>query len=72
MAAMNHELIRDEGHRNPMTPIDLEPRTRGWLGSGDFRAMIFEDGGAVVAYALYRELADEVHLRHFFVVMESL
>ena len=68
LAGLNHHLIRDEGHRNPMTPIELDARMRGWLGSGEYRAQLFEDGGEVVAYALFKESADEVHLRQFFVV----
>jgi len=35
LARLNHELIRDEGHRNPMTVPQLEQRMRGWI-SGDF------------------------------------
>ena len=68
LAELNHQLIRDQGHRNPMDVVQLEERMRGWLGSGEYRAYIFEDGGEVVAYALVRESDDEVHLRQLFVV----
>jgi hypothetical protein len=54
LAELNHQLIRDEEHRNPMTVSELEQRMRGWL-SGDYRAIIYEDGGEVAAYALFRE-----------------
>ena len=37
-----------------MTIAELEQRMRDWI-SGDYRAIIFEDGGEVVAYALFRE-----------------
>jgi len=37
-----------------MTMLELEQRMRDWL-SGEYRAVIFEDGGGVVAYALYKE-----------------
>jgi GNAT superfamily N-acetyltransferase len=67
LAELNHELIRDEGHRNPMTVPELEQRMRGWL-SGEYRAVIFEDGGEVVAYGLYREQPEEIYLRQLFVV----
>jgi GNAT superfamily N-acetyltransferase len=67
LAELNHQLIRDEGHRNRMTVPELEARMRGWL-TGEYRAVIFEDRGAVVAYALYREQADEIYLRQLFVV----
>ncbi len=38
-----------------------------WLAS-EYSAVLFEDQGEVVAYALYRELAEEIYLRHLFVV----
>jgi GNAT superfamily N-acetyltransferase len=69
LAGLNHQLIRDEGHRNQMTVPELEQRMRGWL-SDEYRAVIFEDGGDVVAYALYREQPDLVYLRQLFVVRD--
>ncbi len=51
LAELNHQLIRDEGHRNRMAVPELEQRMRGWL-SEDYRAIIYEDGDEVVAYAL--------------------
>ena len=62
----NHQLIRDEGHSNPMTARELEQRMSGWLQEG-YLAVIFEEAGQPVAYALYFETADRVHLRHCFV-----
>src|SRR5437867_13167207 len=67
LAELNHQLIRDEGHRNRMTVAELEQRMRGWLG-GEYRALIFEDGHKVVAYALFREQPEEIYLRQLFVV----
>lgn len=67
LAELNHQLIRDEGHRNPMTVPELEQRMRGWI-SGEYRAVIYEDGGEIVAYALFREQAEEIYLRQLFVV----
>ena len=69
LAGLNHRLIRDEGHGNQMTEPELEQRMRGWL-SDEYRAVIFEDGGDVVAYALYREQPDLVYLRQLFVVRD--
>ncbi len=40
---------------------------RGWLAD-QYRAVIYEEGGGVVAYALYREQSDEIYLRQLFVV----
>lgn len=67
MAELNRQLIRDEGHRNSMTVAQLEERMRGWL-DGDYTAILFEDHSEVVAYALFHEQADELYLRHLFVV----
>jgi GNAT superfamily N-acetyltransferase len=67
LAELNHQLIRDEGHRNPMTVPELEQRMRGWLANG-YQAVIYEDAGEVVAYALYYEQSQQIYLRHLFVV----
>jgi predicted acetyltransferase len=67
LADLNHQLIRDEGHRNRMIVPELEQRMRGWLAS-EYTAVIFEDGKEVVAYALYREQPGEIYLRQLFVV----
>lgn len=68
LAALNAQLIQDEGHRNPMTVAPLEDRMRGWLLSGEYRALLWEDNAEVVAYAVFRDTATEVYLRQFFVV----
>ena len=67
LAELNHQLIRDEGHRNRMTVPELEHRMRGWLAD-EYAAIIFEDGGEVIGHALFREQATEIYLRQFFVV----
>ncbi len=53
LAEWNHQLIRDEGHRNRMTVPELEARLRGWL-RGEYRAVIFSQAADPVGYALYR------------------
>lgn len=68
LAELNHQLIQDEGHRNRMRVPELERRMRGWLAGGDYRAVLFEERSEVVAYVLFRELVDEIHLRQLFVV----
>ncbi len=68
LAGLNHQLIQDEGHCNPMTEAQLAKRMREWLGRGEYAAELFEEDGEVVAYVLYRESADEIYLRHLFVV----
>ena len=67
LAEMNHQLIQDEGHRNRMTIPELERRMKDWL-SGEYQAVIYEDGKEVVAYTLFQEQPDQVYLRHLFVV----
>jgi predicted acetyltransferase len=67
LAAWNYQLIRDEGHRNPMDVLELEERMRGWLVSGEYQAIIFEENEPV-AYALFKETEEEIYLRQFFVV----
>src|SRR5262245_34488262 len=67
LAELNHQLIRDEGHRNPMTVPELEQRMKEWL-SHEYRAVIFEDNDMIVAYALFREQPQEIYLRQLFVV----
>ena len=53
LAAWNRELIEDERADNPMDQPALRERMRGWL-AGEYRAVLFEEGGEPVAYALYR------------------
>jgi predicted metal-dependent HD superfamily phosphohydrolase/GNAT superfamily N-acetyltransferase len=69
LAELNHQLIRDEGHRNPMTVPQPEERMRGFI-QGEYGAVLFEQGGEVVAYALYRKRPEEIYLRHLFVVRQ--
>ena len=67
LAELNHQLIRDEGHRNAMTVVELEKRMRDWISDG-YSAIVYEDGGEIVAYALFREQANDIYLRQLFVV----
>ena len=62
LAEWNHQPIRDEGHRNPMTVPELRERMRGWL-DGEYKTVIFGPEAKPAAYALYRENATEVYLR---------
>jgi GNAT superfamily N-acetyltransferase len=66
LASLNAQLIRDEGHRNPMTVAQLAERMSGWL-SGEYRAVIFESSGEVIGYALFRREPEYVYLRQLFV-----
>ncbi|MBM3837829.1 MAG: GNAT family N-acetyltransferase [Verrucomicrobia bacterium] len=71
LAALNEQLMQDEGHPNDLTRQQLADRMRTWL-QGEHRAVIFEEGQDLVAYALYcvgeRSPTDRfIFLRHFFV-----
>ncbi len=66
LAELNHQLIRDEGHRNPMTVPELAERMRDWL-DGEYQAELIEQAGEPVAYVLFRHEPDSIYLRQFFV-----
>jgi hypothetical protein len=40
LAEMNHQLIRDEGHRNPMAVPELHGRMKAWIES-EYTAVLF-------------------------------
>jgi GNAT superfamily N-acetyltransferase len=66
LATLNAQLIRDEGHRNKMTPAQLTERMSGWL-AGEYQAVIFEVSETILGYALFRSEPEYVYLRHLFV-----
>lgn len=66
LAELNRQLIEDEGHRNQMTVPELEQRMRAWLAT-EYKAVLFEEYGETLAYALYREQPIEIYLRQFLV-----
>lgn len=67
LASLNAELIKDEGHRNPMSVSQLERRMADWLG-GDYEAVFIEHSGETVGYALYRCETEHVYLRQLFII----
>ncbi|MGB0387846.1 MAG: GNAT family N-acetyltransferase [Ardenticatenaceae bacterium] len=44
----------------------VKDRMRNWL-ENEYEAIIFEQDGVLVAYALYRHDPNSIYLRHFFV-----
>jgi GNAT superfamily N-acetyltransferase len=70
LGALNAQLIRDEGHRNSMTVPQLVERMAGWL-RGEYEAVVVEERGTIVGYALFRRDADYVYLRQIFVRTEN-
>jgi GNAT superfamily N-acetyltransferase len=69
LALMNSELIRDEGHRNPMTLPELERRMKTFL-AGEYTAAIFEEEGRPLGYALFKREEEWTYLRQFFISPE--
>jgi GNAT superfamily N-acetyltransferase len=65
LAEWNHQLIQDEGHRNPMTKAQLADRMRTWL-AGEYRAVLFSESDPV-AYVLYKPESALIYLRQLFV-----
>ena len=70
LAELNLQLIRDEGHSNPMSAADLEQRMRGWLVR-TYSAVLFLNEGVVVGYALYRTDNAGIFLRQFFICRDE-
>lgn len=66
LAELNHQLIHDEGHPNPMSVTELEDRMRAWLMRA-YSAVLFSSGDKVVGYALYRTDSSGIFLRQFFI-----
>jgi GNAT superfamily N-acetyltransferase len=65
LAEWNHQLIRDEGPRNPMTVVQLTERMKQWL-QGEYRAVLFSIDEPV-AYALFTQKTEPLYLRQLFV-----
>lgn len=65
LAEWNHQLIRDEGHRNPMSVEQLAERMKKWL-QGEYRAILFPSDKPV-GYALFKKEEGLIYLRQFFV-----
>ncbi len=67
LGRLNHQLIKDEGHRNPMNLAELTERMRAWLAGDGYEALLGYDGDEAVAYVLWRDQPDSVYLRQIFV-----
>jgi predicted acetyltransferase len=67
LAELNQQLLEDEGHRTRKSISELKKRMEEWL-TGDYKAVIFERGGKVVGYALYRPDPEQIYLRQHFIV----
>lgn len=67
LGELNYQLIHDLKLPHHLSALQLGKRMRTWLAS-DHCAILFELNGEVVAYAVYRESANEIYLRQFLVV----
>ena len=70
LAEWNHQLIEDEGSRNPMSVAELRLRMAEWFETSEYRAVLFYNEQLPVAYALYAEKDEEIFLGQFFVARE--
>ena len=70
LGPLNAQLIRDEGHRNSMTVPQFVERMADWL-RGEYEAVVAEQCGAIVGYALFRQETDYLYLRQIFVRSEN-
>lgn len=70
LARINRQLIEDEWGGGGMSIERLEARIRRWLAEGEYQAMLFEEHGATVAYALVSADEESAYIRHFFVMPE--
>ena len=65
LAALNKQLIEDEGHANPMDLPELAERMQTWLET-EYACYALEDEGRLVAYSLWRDDGDYYYLRQLF------
>jgi len=70
LTAWNHQLIADEGADNPMAFTELRERISDWLNSAVLQAIVFSIDDEDIAYALFQETDDAIHLRQFFVARD--
>ena len=66
LAEMNHQLIIDEGHSNPMNRSQLRARMQEWLAT-EYKAVMIANCDIDVGYALWREEPEFIHVRQFFI-----
>ena len=70
LADINRQLIEDEWDGGGMSLERLEARMRRWIADDEYRAVLFRENDADVAYALVSLDEDSAFIRHFFVIKE--
>ena len=66
LAVINHRLIEDERHPNPMNLEQLQERMAGWL-QAEYTGYLAFDDESPIAYCLYRDDARYFYLRQLYV-----
>ncbi|WP_127492616.1 GNAT family N-acetyltransferase [Paenibacillus glycanilyticus] len=70
LAGMNKQLIEDERHDNTMTVSELKERMRHFMGTA-YKAYLFEQGNALVGYALVDHTRQPLYVRQFFICRDQ-
>ncbi len=70
LADINRQLIEDEWGGGGMSLERLEARMLRWIRDDEYRAVLFQEDDATVAYALVSLDDDSAFIRHFFVLKE--
>jgi GNAT superfamily N-acetyltransferase len=78
LATLNRELIEDEGHRNPMTILELRQRFERFVTQEGWSVDIFLVQNELAGFATHRYEPDNtepsgmrVHLRQFYIARHS-
>ena len=76
LAAMNRDLIRDEGSINKMSLPELEARMKKWL-AGEYKAVLVMLGREMIGYCVYKQEPHEyfpgrkrIYIRQYFIKSE--
>ncbi|HEX5872376.1 MAG TPA: GNAT family N-acetyltransferase [Longimicrobium sp.] len=70
LADINRQLIEDEWGGGGMSLERLEARMRRWIADDEYRAVLFQEADATVAYALVSLDEDSAFIRHFYVLKD--
>lgn len=70
LADINRQLIEDEWGGGGMSLERLEARMLRWIRDDEYRAILFQEDDATVAYALVSLDEDSAFIRHFFVLKQ--
>jgi|SRR5690606_3376619 len=70
LAALNRQLIEDEGHSNSMSESQLANRMRGWL-RGEYLCFGIVDDARIVAYSLHKDAGDFYYIRQLFTARDA-